>query len=192
MKSTAELILNAIYARRSIRKFIQGKPVERHKLETLLKVAMAAPSACNIQPWDFIIVEDETSIRAIQDGIEQYAAYDPTVIMVVCGNNEFIPWKGSGVVDCACAMENIMIAAPALGLGTVCIGGFDPHKVKEQLAIPDNIEAVGMLYVGYPAEEKLPRTKYLEAAVHWGKYDGERIRKPRPGNILEFGPEASL
>ena len=91
MKSSEELILNAIYARRSIRKFIQGKPVERNKLETLLKAAMAAPSACNIQPWDFIIIEDQESIRALQDGIDQYANYHPTVIIVICGNNEFIP-----------------------------------------------------------------------------------------------------
>ncbi len=192
MKSSEEPILNAIYARRSIRKFVQDKPVERAKLETLLKAAMAAPSACNIQPWDFIIIEDKESIRAIQEGIAQYAGYNPSVVLVICGSNEFIPWKGYGIVDCACAMENIMIAAPALGLGTVCIGGFDRGKVKAQLEIPENIEAVGMLYVGYPDEEKPPRTKYLEEAVHWEKYDQKRTRKPRPGNILEFGPEASL
>ena len=91
---------------------------------------------------------------------------DPRI--VICGNNEFIPWKDYGVVDCACAMENIMIAAPAVGLGTVCIGGFDRRTVKEQLAIPDGIEAVGMLYVGYPDKERQPRTKYLEEAVHDG------------------------
>ncbi|HNT78400.1 MAG TPA: nitroreductase family protein [Anaerolineae bacterium] len=192
MTSSEEPILNAIYARRSIRKFVQDKPVERAKLETLLKAAMAAPSACNIQPWDFIIIEDKESIRAIQEGIAQYAGYNPSVVLVICGSNEFIPWKGYGIVDCACAMENIMIAAPALGLGTVCIGGFDRGKVKAQLEIPENIEAVGMLYVGYPDEEKPPRTKYLEEAVHWGKYDKARPRNPRPGNILEFGPEASL
>ena len=192
MTSSEELILNAIYARRSIRKFIRGKPIERNKLETLLKAAMAAPSACNTQPWDFIIIEDQDKIQEIQNEIEQYTKYDPTVIIVICGNNEFIPWKDYGVVDCACAMENIMIAAPAIGLGTVCIGGFDRQKVKEQLAIPKEIEAVGMLYVGYPDEEKQPRTKYIQEAVHWGQYDGKRPRKPRPGKILEFGPEASL
>jgi nitroreductase len=192
MKSSEDIILNAIYARRSIRKFVQDKPVERNKLETLLKAAMAAPSACNIQPWDFIIIEDKESIGEIQENMDEYARYNPTVIIVVCGNNEFIPWKGYGIIDCACAMENIMIAAHAIGLGTVCIGGFDQKKVKEQLEIPENIEAIGMLYVGYPGEEKKPRTKYLEEAVHWGKYDKKRTRKPRPGNILEFGPEASL
>jgi nitroreductase len=192
MKSSEAHILSAIYARRSIRKFVQSKPVERDKLETLLKAAMAAPSACNIQPWDFIVIEDKESIRAIQDGIERFASYDPVVVIVICGNNEFIPWKDYGIIDCACAMENIMIAAPALGLGTVCIGGFDRRKVKEQLAIPEEIEAVGMVYIGYPGEEKPPRTKYLAEAVHWGKYDCSRTRKPRPGNILEFGPEASL
>jgi len=192
VESSEELILNAIYARRSIRQFVQGKPVERDKLETLLKAAMAAPSACNIQPWDFIIIDDKDTICEIQESIDKYARYNPTVIIVVCGNNKFIPWKDYGIVDCACAMENIMIAAPTLGLGTVCIGGFDRGKVKEQLEIPENIEAIGMLYVGYPGEEKNPRTRYLEEAVHWGKYDKTRTRKPRPGNILEFGPEASL
>jgi nitroreductase len=187
----AEPILNAIHARRSIRKFVQGKPVEREKLETLLQAAMAAPSACNIQPWDFIIVEDREKVREVQEGIAQ-SKYDPTVIIVICGNNEFIPWKDYGIVDCACAMENMMIAAPAIGLGTVCIGGFDRQRVKQQLAIPEDIEAVGMLYVGYPDEEKQPRTKYVKEAVHWGQYDGKRTRTPRPGNILEFGPEASL
>lgn len=192
MASSETFVLNAIYARRSVRQFVQDKPVERDKLETLLKAAMAAPSACNIQPWDFIVIEDKESIRAVQAGIDQYADYNPAAIIVVCGNNEFIPWKDYGIIDCACAMENIMIAAPAMGLGTVCIGGFDRRKVKEQLEIPENIEAIGMVYVGYPGEEKEPRTKYLEEAVHWGKYDKKRTRKPRPGNILEFGPEASL
>jgi nitroreductase len=192
MKPLAEPIFDAIYARRSIRQFVQGKPVEREKLEMLLRAAMAAPSACNIQPWDFIVVEDKEKVREIQDGIEQYANYDPTVIIVICGNNEFIPWKDHGIVDCACAMENIMIAAPAIGLGTVCIGGFDRRKVKQQLAIPEEIEAVGMLYVGYPDEVKQPRSKYVKEAVHWGQYDGHRTRNPRPGNILEFGPEASI
>lgn len=192
MKSSEELVLNAIYARRSIRQFVHDKPVERDKLETLLKAAMAAPSACNIQPWDFIVIDDKDAINEIQAGIAQYAGYNPTAIIVVCGNNEFIPWKDYGIVDCACAMENIMIAAPALGLGTVCIGGFNREKVKAQLEIPENSEAMGMLYVGYPDEEKNPRTKYLEEAVHWGKYDQTRTRKPRPGNILEFGPEASV
>lgn len=192
MNSSAEQILKAIFARRSIRKFIQNKAVEKDKLEILLKAAMAAPSACNIQPWDFIIIEDKESIKRIQKGIIQYADYDPMVIIVTCGNNEFIPWRDQGVVDCACAMENIMIMAPALGLGTVCIGGFDRQKIKTQLEIPDNIEAIGMLYIGYPDESKAPRTKFIEDALHWGKYDESRKRNPRPGNILEFGKNSSL
>jgi nitroreductase len=67
MKSSEELVLNAIYARRSIRKFVQDRPVERDKLKTLLKAAMAAPSGCNIQPWDFIIIKDKESYFTLQD-----------------------------------------------------------------------------------------------------------------------------
>jgi hypothetical protein len=77
-------------------------------------------------------------------------------------------------------------------LKTVCTGGFDRRKVKARRGIPDDVEAVGMLYAGYPAEEKPPRTKYLAEAIHWGTYDTQRPQTPRQGTILEFGPEASL
>jgi hypothetical protein len=103
-----------------------------------------------------------------------------------------IPWKDNGIIDCALAMQNIMISAPTLGLGTVCVGGFKRKSVKEILGIPDDIEPIGMLYIGYPNECKRPRTKYLEAAVHHNAYDATRDQNPRPGDVIAFGPEASV
>jgi nitroreductase len=192
MEPDREGILGAILARRSIRKFDQSRKVEREKAVELLKMAMAAPSACNIQPWDFVVIQDGEAIREIQGSIRQYGDYDPSLIIVVCGNDEHIPWKDHGSFDCAAAMENMMIAAPALGLGTVCIGGFDRGWMKSFLGLPPSVEAMGLLYAGYPAEEKEPRTKYLEEAVHWERYDSKRSRGPRNGDILAFGPEASI
>ncbi|MBI4831041.1 MAG: nitroreductase family protein [Candidatus Lindowbacteria bacterium] len=192
MDNKKAIVFEAIYSRRSIRSFDFSREVEREKILELLRIAMAAPSACNIQPWDFIVVTDGGTVERIKETTGGHGNYNAKVVVVVCGNNEFIPWKDNGVIDCAAAMENIMIAAPLLGLGTVCIGGFDRRAVKDALGIPVNVEPVGMLYMGYPQETKKPRTRYREEAVHWERYDNQREQKPRPGNILVFGPESSI
>jgi nitroreductase len=185
-------IFNSIYSRRSIRNFKSNKKVEPNKINKLLKAAMAAPSACNIQPWDFIIIDNEEIISKIKNSIEKYGNYNTPLIMVITGNNKNIPWKDHGIIDCSLAMENIMIAAPTLGLGTVCIGGFNRKIIKEILEIPEDIEAIGMLYIGYPNEHKKPRTKYIKDAIHWNKFDSTRDQKPRPGDIIAYSPEASI
>jgi nitroreductase len=192
MENYEELVFHALYSRRSIRNFDDTKEIEPDKITKLLKAGMAAPSACNIQPWEFIIVTNNETITKIKGTIEHYGNYNPKIILLVCSYIDYIPWGDKGIIDCAAALENMMIAAPALGLGTVCIGGFHRQKVKEILEIPTNVEPIGMLYLGYPAETKKPRTKFLEEAVYWEKYDSKREHKPRPGNILEFGPESSI
>lgn len=192
MTEKEKIVFDAIYERRSVRYFDDAREVEREKITKLLKAAMAAPSACNIQPWDFIVIDDKALIGRIKGDIERYGDYNVPVIIVVTGNNEHIPWKDHGIIDCALAMENVMIAAPTLGLGTVCVGGFNREKVKTALSIPESCEAIGMIYLGYPKEEKGPRTRYREDAVHWNGYDNTRSHEPRPGNIIVFGPESSI
>lgn len=186
-----QTVFQALYARRSVRWF-QDQPVEPAKITRLLQAAMAAPSACNIQPWHFVVVAHPGRIARLKATCAQYGDYNTPLILAVCGDNSHIPWKDQGIIDCALAMENIMIAAPALGLGTVCIGGFDRPAVKELLGLPPEVAAVGLIYVGYPREHKAPRTRYLAAAVHQETWDAGRPNPPRPGNIIEFGPEASL
>lgn len=192
MSLTELFIFRAIYSRRSIRNFIPEKKVEESKIKKLLKAAMAAPSACNIQPWDFILIDNKETIERIKNSIEKYGDYNTPFVLVITGNNKNIPWKDHGIIDCALAMENIMIASPTLGLGTVCIGGFNRKAIKEILEIPEDIEAIGMLYIGYPNEHKKQRTKYIQEAIHWNKYDRTRDQNPRPGDIIAFGPGASI
>lgn len=192
MNLRESFVFSAIYSRRSIRNFKTDKRVETRKVNKLLRAAMAAPSACNIQPWDFIVIDDKDLISRIKNGIERYGDYNTPLILVVTGNNKNIPWQDHGILDCALAMENIMIAAPTIGLGTVCIGGFNRKEVKAILKLPEEVEAIGMLYIGYPNEKKKPRTKYLEEAIHWNHYDAKRDQKPRPGDIIAFGPDASV
>ena len=185
-------IYKAIIGRRSIRHFDSSRPVEREKIDMLLKAAMAAPSACNIQPWEFIVVDDAQLISGIKQSIPKYGDYNASTVIIACGDNEHIPWKDHGIIDCALALQNIMILAPSLELGSVYIGGFDRQAIKEMFHLPKDIEAIGIVYLGYPKEQKEPRTRYLEDAVHWNGFDGNRPRHPRPGNILVFGPESSV
>ncbi len=177
-------VFAAIYGRRSIRNY-QDRPVEREKIVRLLQAAMAAPSACNIQPWEFIVVTKPETVAAIKASIRQWGGWNAPVILAVCGYTPYIPWQGDpGTFDCAAAIENILLAAPELGLGTVCVGGFDPAALRQILDIPESVHPVCLVYLGYPAEQPEPRTQYLEEAVYWEKYDPARPHPPRPGNIL--------
>jgi nitroreductase len=178
-------VFNAIYGRRSVRSYVEGKDVEHEKIVKLLKAAMAAPSACNIQPWEFVVVTEPETVRQIKQSIERWGNYNAPMIIVVCSYPELIPWEDdNGVRDCSAAIENMLIAAPVMDLGAVWIGGFDPGSIRQLLDIPEHVVPVGVIYVGYPAEHHEPRTQYLEEAVYWQKYDPERSHQPRPGHII--------
>jgi nitroreductase len=178
-------VFDAIFGRRSIRAYLEDKEVEPAKIKRLLEAAMAAPSACNLQPWEFIVVTEQQRVSAIKGSIARWGNYNAPLAIVVCGCPDLIPWEGdNGVIDCSAAIENMLIAATAMGLGSVWIGGFDPAAIRELLKIPESVVPVGVVYFGYPAEQREPRTKYLEAAVYWQEYDPERERRPRPGHIV--------
>ncbi len=185
MSQVEQQVFDAIFGRRSVRAYVEDREVEPAKIRRLLEAAMAAPSACNLQPWEFIVVTDPERVHAIKGSIARWGDYNAPLIIVVCGDPDRIPWDGDhGVLDCAAAIENMLIAAPALGLGGVWIGGFDRRAIRDLLNIPEPVVPVGVVYLGYPAEQHEPRTKYLDEAVHWQVYDAERERHPRPGRIV--------
>ncbi len=167
--------MNAIesaYNRRSIRKY-KDMPVEREKIETLMKVAMAAPSGVNTQPWHFCVVESKDKLQGLMDSIPN-GKQNPPCAIVVCGNME---GEKSDVIekywvqDCTAALENILNAAPDLGLGTVWLGVYPIEErvkgVSEYLGLPKNIVPLAVLILGYPDEEKEPRTQYDERKVQY-------------------------
>ncbi len=161
-----------IYARRSIRQY-KEKPVEREKLEMLLKAAMAAPSAMNIKPWEFIVVTEPDTLDAIRATLV-FGKYNAPAAIAVCGNTSFFKHPMASrfwVQDCCAATENILLAAVELGLGTVWLGVHPIHnftkKISTILHLPDHVLPLNVIYVGYPAGEKLPRTQYDPGRVHW-------------------------
>jgi nitroreductase len=169
-------IMEIIFKRRSIRHYAD-RPVGQEQLTLLLQAAMAAPTACNSQPWEFIVVTE----RAILDRLREKllsARYNAPAAIVVCGNPA-IAHDSAGerywVQDCSAATENILIAAAGLGLGTVWIGVYPLPStigaVRAILAIPDHVTPLCLVYVGYPAAEKAPRTQYDDHRVYWQQYE---------------------
>jgi nitroreductase len=167
-------VIEAIYARRSIRKF-EGRPVEREKLTKLCRLGAAAPSAMNFRPWVFVIVDEEKQLARVR-AATMFGRFPAPAAIVVCGNTakELPGAKDFWVQDCAAAMENILLGAVELGLGAVWIG-VAPVKpamwaLARVLKLPRRVRPLGIAYIGYPAEEREPRTQFEEGMVKWNRW----------------------
>jgi nitroreductase len=166
----SDTAFQTLLARRSIRRYT-GQPVTREQLRRLLEAAMAAPSANNRQPWHFVVVTGRDLLERLAE-LHPYGKMlaQAAACIAVCGEPQNDYW----VQDCAAATENILIAATEMGLGTVWLGvhpGADrEHSVRDALGIPPHYSPLCLISIGYPAEEKEPRTQYQETRVHWERW----------------------
>jgi nitroreductase len=166
--------LACIMTRRSIRKYTDG-PVTDDQVETLLKAAMAAPSAANKQPWHFVVVRDQ-ALREAFAGFHPHAQMLPEapVGVLICGDTELELGDGYWLQDCSAATENLLLAAHAIGLGAVWLG-ITPRadrvaQTRTLFGLPDNVIPLGMISVGHPAEEKEPGNRCQAERVHWDRW----------------------
>jgi nitroreductase len=183
-------IMDTIFQRRSIRKYAPQE-VEPEKLHSLLQAAMAAPTACNSQPWEFIVITDRDVLAQLRSKLFA-GRYDAPAAIVVCGNDGIANNPVSKlfwVQDCSAATENILIAATGLGLGSVWIGvhPISPivSAVRGVLGIPKDVTPLCVIYVGYAAESKPARTQYNEQHVHWQGYE-QRKRQAKIKNAKDL------
>lgn len=181
-------ILDFIFSRRSIRKFTDQE-IDKDTLVKLLQAAMAAPTTANNQPWEFIVVSDKDVMDTLRKDLF-FGQYNAVSAIVVCGNMNLAfspPSQEYWVQDCSAAIQNILLAATGLGLGSVWIGLYPlPSKIKpvrKVLDIPEYVIPLGVVYLGYPDEFKEPRTQYNEKVVYWQKYDKNRKHRARPKNM---------
>jgi len=162
--------LATIMTRRSIRTY-DTEPVESGAVDILLRAAMAAPSAGNQQPWRFVVVTERTMLDRLA-ATSPYAgmlAWAPLAV-VVCGETEGERHPGYWVEDCSAAMQNILLAAHASGLGAVWLG-YHPdlervERVRGLLGLPESVVPLGIAAIGHPAEQRLPADRYREEFVH--------------------------
>lgn len=169
-----------IMTRTSIRQF-KAQPVEQDKVDILLKAAMAAPSALNLQPWHFIVINDKETI-ALLSGKQPTSA---PLMIAVCGDTDktMLP-DGSTklpdfwVEDVSAATENLLLAAHALGLGAVWTGVYPAMdrtaEVANVLNCPQNIVPLAVVRVGYPDESPEPKNKYKEENISYNKFGAKQ------------------
>ena len=169
-----DFVNKIVFKRRSIRKFL-NKPVSDEQLKIILEAAMAAPSAWNRQPWSFIVIKDKEIINNLSN-IHQYARMckDAPVVIAVLGKTEDEKW----IEDCSAATQNMLLTITALGLGTVWVDIRSTHYktdndeavAKKILGVPEEWGILNLLPIGYPAEEKEPRTQYDRGKVFFDKF----------------------
>lgn len=167
--------MEEIFIRRSIRKF-EEKEVEGEKIDKLLRAAMQAPSACNQQPWEFIVVTDKNDLKKLSE-VSPYSkpveGSSVTFILLADTRNLKAPllWQQ----DLAAAAENLLLEAVHLGLGGVWMA-LSPNpmaaeRVSEIYHLPEYIKPFACIAIGYPKEQKNQFVdRYQESRVHYGKW----------------------
>ncbi|MDR2076062.1 MAG: nitroreductase family protein [Desulfovibrio sp.] len=161
--------LTAIHTRRSVRAFAPG-PVSEEDLQTLLEAAMAAPSAGNAQPWAFLVITDPALLERVPD-MNPYANMAPRapLSILVCGDTAAEKYPGFWVQDCSAATQNLMLAARAIGLGSVWTG---IHPMEDRVAkardlfhLPETLIPLGLVVVGRPRTEQKRENRFAPEKV---------------------------
>ena len=163
-------VLHFIQKRRSIRQYAD-EPVSDEQLDTLLRAAMAAPSAGNQQAWAFVVIRDRARLDQCAD-IHPHATMckSAALAILVCGDLSREKYEGMWVQDCSAATQNLLLAAANLGLGS-CWCGVHPRPEREAAfrtfcALPDHAIPFALIAIGVPAEQKDPADYYNADRVH--------------------------
>ncbi|HLD06184.1 MAG TPA: nitroreductase family protein [Candidatus Nanoarchaeia archaeon] len=181
-------VWDCIRTRRSIRKF-RDIPVEWDKVGQIISAGRYAPSAGNLQNWQFMVVTDADKRKQIAEASgQQYWMQDAPLFIIVCMKNQIMEQyygiRGErlySIQNGAAAAENMMLMAHALGLGSCWVGSFDEEKVKRVCQIPDRARPQVVIAVGYADEQPpIPPRLTLENVTYLNKYgeNSGRIADP--------------
>jgi nitroreductase len=168
--------LDALMTRRSIRRYTD-EPVSEADIEVLLRAAMAAPSAGNQQSWRIVVVTDRDQLERLSKATPYSAMLAQAPLgLVVCGDTRDERHVGYWVQDCSAAIQNLLVAANAIGLGGVWIGCYPVEyrvaNVREICGVPEGIVPMSMVALGHPSEEKPPADRYEPRYVHRDRWMG--------------------
>jgi len=164
-----------IMTRTSIRKY-QNKAVEASKIDTLIRAAMAAPTAVNKQPWHFVVVTNRSELQQL--GGNRFGL--APLAIVICGDMEKAlqgPIRDFWIQDVSAATENLLLAAHAIGLGAVWTGAYPNMErcgaIANIIGTPEYIIPLCVVYAGYPDEQPAPKQKYDPAKVSYNTYGSQ-------------------
>ena len=175
--SAKDAVLQNIMTRSTCRVF-QHKEIDEKTIETLLRAAMAAPTALNAQPWHFIVINDREILKQLATASPHTGMLESApVAIAVCGDvtkkldaDEGIYW----LQDVCAATENLLLAAHALGLGATWTGSYPVQSryeiAKVALQLPDHILPVTIVALGYPAMEPQVKDKWNPDNISYNGY----------------------
>ena len=169
---------NMIFKRTSVRNYTK-EPLTENQIDLLLKAGMAAPSAMNVQPWEFIVVQNSENLDKIM-AIHPYSSMlkEASLAIIVCADTEKggegIAPKKYWIQDCSAVSENILLEATDLGLGGVWLGTYPKEEVYKPIAkafnLPENIIPVTILSIGHPTGNVNPKDKFDKNKIHYEKW----------------------
>ena len=168
--------MSQVLDRYSCRSYDSERPVSREEILKVLEAARLAPSACNRQPWTFVAVTD-SDLKARILAKSRPAFLEAPVLLVACGHHD-IAWhrpadnKDHTDVDVSIAVEHICLAASTLGLGTCWVCSFDVEGTRQALGLPDHVEPIALIPLGYPATPEIPEKtrKPMDEILRWEKF----------------------
>ena len=170
------IVLDSIFNRKSVRDFLNDK-INRKDLEMIVKAGMSAPSALNLQPWEFVVFDEEDILNYMVDLHEYSAMFNTaTAGILVCGNMDrtIDSFRELWVQDCSASCENMLLAIESLNLGGVWLGIYPIEerceKLRNYFNLPENIMPFGIIALGYPNGDFKPKDKWDENKIHWNKW----------------------
>ncbi len=164
--------------RYSVRKF-KNIHLEQEIIDKILSVGHVAPTGCNYQPQRILVLNSDESISELKNCTRCH--FDAPTAMLICYNKDEC-WtrkydgKTCGVADACIVTTHMMLAAWELGVGSTWVMHFDPFAMRETFSIPENIEPVALLVMGYPADDAKPLNLHsefrpLEEVVKYGSFN---------------------
>lgn len=166
--------IDALLTRRAVREFT-SEPVTQEQVNTILCAAMHAPSACNQQPWHFIVVDRREGLEAIAQ-LHPYAQMllQAPLAIIVCADLSLETCPGNWVIDCSAATQNLLLAAHALGLGSVWVGIYPGEErmkdIRQLVGIPAFAQPLCLVAVGH-ASQPLPQVdRFKPERIHYNAW----------------------
>ncbi len=167
-------MIDFILSRRSIRKYIH-KEISKENLEIILKSAMYAPSAMNLQPWHFIVFDSKEFFEKLISAIphaEMIKNADKCIM--VCGDSSKEKNESWLLQNCSASVQNILLSAHSLGIGScwIAVHGIDEvvKKVKSEFNLPSEIIPVALISLGYPNEVVTKEERFDTNKIHYNQW----------------------
>jgi nitroreductase len=168
-------IIKCIKTRRSIRKYIENKPIQPEQVQVMIEAGMYAPTARNLRGWHFVVINEKEKLVSLSE-IHPYGKMltQAALGILVCGDKAIEPNEAYNAINCAAATQNILLSAHHLGLGAVWLGVYPREErmtgISKELNLPEHVFPVALISIGYPDEIKETPERIEKEKIHYNSW----------------------